>query len=75
MCMYVYVYVYVYMYLSLSLSLSLYIYIYVYMCNAPTILFATHLKGATCSSLVSKVIMGPIRPKRPQGPSHPGKEP
>ena len=35
-------------------------------------LFGTHLKGATCSSQVSKVILGPIQPKRLQGPSHPG---
>ena len=30
------------------------------------------MKGATWSSQVSKVILGPIQPKRPQGPSHPG---
>ena len=58
----------------------IYIYIYVYMAGpaqapapvASHLLFGTHLKGATCSSHVSKAIMGPIQPKRPQGPSHPG---
>ena len=35
-------------------------------------LFGTRPKGATCSSQESKVILGPMQPKRPRGPSHPG---
>ena len=34
--------------------------------------YGTHLKGATCSSRVSKGILGPTQPKKPQGPRHLG---
>ena len=36
------------------------------------VLFGTHLKGAAFSSQVSKVTLGPMQPKRPQGHSQPG---
>ena len=49
------------------------LYQHVYNTSNPAVvantLFGIHLKGATCSSRVSKEILGPMQPKKPWGPS------